>query len=146
MVYLLLPTAFISNQDLVPPPPPSVLFLPSLGDSISVTMRLPPNPPSAVLSLFVLFLPQLTTGVSIDCENIRAKDTPFNFKALDAVHSLYQVIEHQVTRKTTTFTFNICRPLGRQKGVPSDEDCPNGSRGGSAPWSYLCASKCPKSR
>lgn len=111
---------------------------PSLSAPCRLTMRLLPSPPSPLTSLLLL-LPSLITGLSINCEDIRVEKTPFNFKPLDGPHSLYSVKEHPNTIKTTTFTFNICRPLERQKGVPSDEDCPNGSRGKSACYLLSCA-------
>lgn len=92
-------------------------------------MRLPPDHPTSVFISLFLLLPSITIALSIDCEHIRVKDTSFNFKPLDAPHSLYSVKEHPNIIKTTTFTFNICRPLERQKGVPRDEYCPHGSRG-----------------
>ena len=88
-------------------------------------MRLPRHRPTTVSSLILfLLLPSLTTAVSIDCSDVREDDTSWNFKELDGPHSLYRISEEEAQIINTTFTFNICRPLGKTKGVPKEEDCP----------------------
>lgn len=81
------------------------------------------------LSLLSLLLPSIVAAISIDCGNIRVEQKSFNIEQLEGPHSLYKVLEHPNNIKNTTFTFDICRPLKKTKGVPKDEDCPNGSRG-----------------
>ncbi|KAK3168705.1 hypothetical protein OEA41_005153 [Lepraria neglecta] len=90
-------------------------------------MRLPSHPPTTLSCLFLL-LPSLATAISLDCSDIRVDRTPFNLKPLDGPHNIYKVKEHPNSITNTTFTINICRPLEKNKGVPKDEDCPNGSR------------------
>ena len=91
-------------------------------------MRLPRHQPTTILSL-ILLLPSLVTSISITCDHIRADGTSWNFEKLGGPHSLYTIDEHDSKIKNTTFTFDVCQPLSKTKGVPKDEDCPNNSRG-----------------
>ena len=107
-----------------------LLFLSRLSSHLDLTciMRLPSHSPTTLSCLFLL-LPSLATAISLDCSDIRVDRTPFNLKPLDGPHNIYKVKEHPNSITNTTFTINICRPLEKTKGVPKDEDCPNGSRG-----------------
>ena len=91
-------------------------------------MRLTSHHPTTFSSL-VLLLPSLVASISIDCSDIRRDKTSWNFKDLDDERSLSVLNEHETKIINTTFTFNICRPLGKTRGVPKDEDCPNHTNG-----------------
>ena len=108
----------------------NLLFFSRLSSHLDLTciMRLPSHPPTTLSCLFLL-LPSLATAISLDCSDIRVDRTPFDLKPLDGPHNIYKVKEHPNSITNTTFTINICRPLTKNKDVPKDEDCPNGSRG-----------------
>ena len=110
----------------------NLLFFSRLSSHLDLAciMRLPSHPPTTLSYLFLLLLlPSLATAISLDCSDIRVDRTPFNLEPLDGPHNIYKVKEHPNSITNTTFTINICRPLKKNKGVPKDEDCPNGSRG-----------------
>ncbi|MCJ1416384.1 hypothetical protein MMC32_002719 [Xylographa parallela] len=84
---------------------------------------LTPNP---FLSIAVL-LPSLASAINLDCENIITDGTRFNLKALGGPHQVAMIQEYPPTKLDTFFKFNICTPLKKKKGVPKEEDCPNGT-------------------
>ena len=88
-----------------------------------------PNPSTATPTLLLFLLPFLASAISLDCSDIRDKEVSFNLKALAGPHSIYKIQDHANSYQNTTFTIDICAPLKKTKGVPKDEDCPNGSRG-----------------
>ena len=81
------------------------------------------------LSSVILLIPSLAIAISLDCKDVRVDGVSFNFKPLGGPHSLYRIKEQSNGFKNTTFTLDICQALGKQKGVPEGEECPNGSNG-----------------
>lgn len=96
-------------------------------------MRLPRQRPTTSISL-ILLLPILAIAVSLDCSDIRDDKTSWNLEELGGPHSLYTVNEHASKIRNTTFTFDICKPLVKTKGIPKDEDCPNHTWGNYTHW------------
>ena len=84
---------------------------------------------STRLSSVILLIPSLAIALSLNCKDVRADGVSFNFKPLGGPHSLYRIKEHSNGIINTTFTLDICQALGKQKGVPEGEECPNGSHG-----------------
>ena len=84
---------------------------------------------STPLSSVILLIPSLAIAISLDCTDVRVDGVSFNFKPLGGPHSLYRIKEQHNGIINTTFTLDICQALGKQKGVPEGEECPNGSNG-----------------
>ena len=84
---------------------------------------------STRLSSVILLIPSLAIAISLNCKDVRVDGVSFNFKPLGGPHSLYRIKEHSTGIINTTFTLDICQALGKQKGVPEGEECPNGSNG-----------------
>ncbi|KAI4248881.1 MAG: hypothetical protein L6R40_000893 [Gallowayella cf. fulva] len=68
--------------------------------------------------------------MSLDCSNIRDDKQSFDISALGNPISVMTSEDHSPspTMTNTTFTIDICKPLKKAKGIPKEEDCPNGSR------------------
>ncbi|KAL8803035.1 MAG: hypothetical protein Q9182_003405 [Xanthomendoza sp. 2 TL-2023] len=68
--------------------------------------------------------------MNLDCSNIRDDKQSFDISALGNPISVMTSEDHSPspTMTNTTFTIDICKPLKKAKGIPKEEDCPNGSR------------------
>lgn len=82
---------------------------------------------SALLASLILLLP--TFGLASSVCDFRIDEKTFNLHPLGKPHSVVWVQNlNPITIKTkTTFTIDLCRPLRKLKGVPSEEQCPNGT-------------------
>ncbi|KAL8943220.1 MAG: hypothetical protein Q9216_001208 [Gyalolechia sp. 2 TL-2023] len=80
----------------------------------------------------LLLLPSLAYSITLDCKDIRDNKQSFDVSALGNPISVMHSQDHSPspTRTNTTFTVDICKPLKRGKGIPSEEDCPMGSQAG----------------
>ena len=110
---------------------PAVPSLPhDLGCPINSRMRLEASPPRVVLFIILLF-PSLCLTQGLDCTHARADKQSWNFGDLDGPVSVMTSEDHAPSPKltNTTFTVDVCKPLQKAKGIPKDEDCPNGTRG-----------------
>ncbi|KAL9604909.1 MAG: hypothetical protein Q9179_001675 [Wetmoreana sp. 5 TL-2023] len=78
----------------------------------------------------LLLLPSLASAVNLDCSQIRADKQSFDVSALGTPISVMTSEDNSPspTMTNTTFTIDICKPLKKAKGIPKEEDCPNGSR------------------
>lgn len=87
-----------------------------------------PNP-SLLLSVLLPLL-QLAAAVSIDCDHIRVDGKKFDLSKLAGRHS---VTVHDTSRPpaeyNTTWTLDLCAPLKKIKGIPNEDQCPQGTRG-----------------
>ena len=94
-------------------------------------MRLRKRTPILQTSTLLVFLPSLASSVNFDCSDIRDKGKGFDISPLDGPKSVMTSVDKapNPTMTNTTFTMDICHPLEKAKGVPKEEDCPNGSRG-----------------
>ncbi|KAL8702267.1 MAG: hypothetical protein Q9224_000092, partial [Gallowayella concinna] len=81
-------------------------------------------------STILLLLPALASTMYFDCSNIRDHKQSFDISALGNPISVMTSEDHSPspTMTNTTFTIDICRPLRKAKGIPKEEDCPNGSQ------------------
>ncbi|KAL8694940.1 MAG: hypothetical protein Q9218_000511 [Villophora microphyllina] len=81
-------------------------------------------------SVVLFFLPCLACAFSLDCSDIRDNKQSFDISALGNPISVMTSEDHfpTPTMTNTTFTIDICKPLKKAKGIPKEEDCPNGSR------------------
>ncbi|KAL9019815.1 MAG: hypothetical protein Q9185_002959 [Variospora sp. 1 TL-2023] len=87
--------------------------------------------PTAILRRYGLFLfPTLAYAMNLDCSDIRDNKQSFDVSALGSPISVMTSEDHDPspTMTNTTFTIDICKPLRKAKGIPKEEDCPNGSR------------------
>ncbi|KAL8852560.1 MAG: hypothetical protein Q9221_002556 [Calogaya cf. arnoldii] len=68
--------------------------------------------------------------MNLDCTSIRDDKQSFDLSALGNPISVMTSEDHSPspTKTNTTFTIDICQKLEKAKGVPKEEDCPNGSR------------------
>ncbi|KAL8737742.1 MAG: hypothetical protein Q9181_001399, partial [Wetmoreana brouardii] len=87
----------------------------------------------------LLLLPFLASAVNLDCSRIRADKQSFDISALGNPISVMTSKDNSPspTMTNTTFTIDICKPLKKAKGIPKEEDCPNGSRGAYADERYI---------
>jgi len=93
-------------------------------------MRLPSGPADAAILSTVLF-PLLAAAVgSINCDLVIAgKDrTTFNLHELGGPRSVVHRVDEGPSYTNTTYTIDICKPLGKVKHVKADDQCPNGTR------------------
>ena len=67
--------------------------------------------------------------MSFDCSNIRDNKQSFDISPLETPISVMTTEDHSPspTMTNTTFTIDICKPLKKAKGIPKEEDCPNGT-------------------
>lgn len=82
---------------------------------------------STLLASLILLLP--TFGSASNVCDFRLGGKTFNLHPLEKPHSVVWIQElFPATIMTkTTFTIDLCRPLHRLKGVPSEEQCPHGT-------------------
>ncbi|KAI4286943.1 MAG: hypothetical protein L6R35_003803 [Caloplaca aegaea] len=86
---------------------------------------------TAILRRYGLLLfPTLAYAMNLDCSDIRDNKQSFDVSALGSPISVMTSEDHDPspTMTNTTFTIDICKPLRKAKGIPKEEDCPNGSR------------------
>ncbi|KAG9244367.1 autophagy protein-like protein Atg27 [Calycina marina] len=92
-------------------------------------MRVLPCRPLEATIISTLLLPFLATAQGLDCEHLRADKIGFNLKKLGGAHSVVHNVDHGgISTTNTTYTLDICRPLGKVKSIPAEKQCPNGSR------------------
>lgn len=77
-----------------------------------------------------LTLPSLIlAAASFDCSDIVKDKIRFNLKPLGGPHVVHWIEDEELIIHNHTYTIDICQPLKRTKGVPTDQECPLGSRG-----------------
>jgi len=92
-------------------------------------MRLPGRPgDAAILSAFLLPFLANATG-NFDCEDVVLDGISFDFIELGGARSVITSGNNGASIHNTTYTINICEPLGKPKGVDPKIQCPNGTRG-----------------
>jgi hypothetical protein len=93
-------------------------------------MRLPRSPADAAI-LSTLFFPLLSAAAgNIDCNHIRVDTTSFDLSKLGGPKSvMHSWNKGENSYQNTTYTIDICKPLGKANNIPADEQCPNGTRG-----------------
>jgi len=91
-------------------------------------MQLPGRPgDAAILSAFLLPFLANATG-NFDCGDIVLDHIPFDFSELGGARSVITSVDKGASIHNTTYTVNICKPLGKVKGVDPKIQCPNGTR------------------
>lgn len=124
---------------LVPPPARQGLFRPPLvsGRLSKATMRLPGASADATILSAVLF-PILAAAVgNIDCTHVVVDHTRFDLEKLGGARSVVHRVDEGPSFINTTYTIDICKPLGKAKDVNPDDQCPNGTRCRSPPLSSI---------
>ncbi|KAL8930103.1 MAG: hypothetical protein Q9172_000188 [Xanthocarpia lactea] len=68
--------------------------------------------------------------MGFDCSSVRDDKQSFDISALGKPISVMKSENHSPspTMTNTTFTIDICKNLEKAKGIPKEEDCPNGTR------------------
>lgn len=82
---------------------------------------------AAILSTIIFPLLAAATG-NIDCGHVLVDDTLFNLKELGGARSVIHSVDQGPSFTNTTYTIDICRPLGKAKHVNAEDQCPNGTR------------------
>ncbi|KIV97393.1 hypothetical protein PV10_01149 [Exophiala mesophila] len=84
---------------------------------------------TASLLSIPLFISQLATAVSLQCDNVQLDKKKFDLSKLSGRHSVWV---HDTSRPpaeyNTTWTINLCEPLEKLDGIPSRNQCPAGTR------------------
>ena len=81
-------------------------------------------------STLLLLSPIFALAITLDCTHMRDSNHGWDLSPLSGPKSVqYSQTLSDPTMTNTTFTIDICKPLKKKKGVPSAEDCENGSRG-----------------
>lgn len=70
---------------------------------------------------------------SFDCSKVVSQGVQWNLKELGGDRTVHWVREDGVITKNTTFTIDICKPIGKKKGVDKDDQCQGGTRGENHP-------------
>jgi hypothetical protein len=65
---------------------------------------------------------------NIDCTKVVVDKTPFNLKELGGPRSVVHRVDEGPSFTNTTYTIDICRPLGKAKHVNTEDQCPNRTR------------------
>lgn len=82
---------------------------------------------TAILS--TLLFPIIAAAVgNIDCTRIVVDKTNFNLKELGGPHSVVHGVDEGPSFSNTTYTIDLCRPLGKAKNVNSEDQCPSNTR------------------
>jgi autophagy-related protein 27 len=91
-------------------------------------MRLPDASADAAILSAILF-PLLAAAVgNIDCTHVVVDDTPFDLEKLGGARSVVHSVPEGPSFTNTTYTIDICKPLGKAKDVNAEDQCPNGTR------------------
>ena len=88
-------------------------------------MWLPRSSADAAIVSTLLFPFLSAAAGNLPCDHIRVGGKSFNLEELGGARS----IMHHYENHNTTFTVDICKPLGKVKNAPAEEQCPNGTRG-----------------
>lgn len=85
----------------------------------------------SVSPFIALLFPCLTLGLTLDCKDARDDGVSWDLGELGGPISVMtsEDLLPGTTMKNTTFSVDICKPLQKAKGIPKQEDCPNGTRG-----------------
>ncbi|KAL8915168.1 MAG: hypothetical protein Q9171_000287 [Xanthocarpia ochracea] len=105
-----------------------ILYFPVPRPSISMRVR---KYTSILCPITIhLLLPTFTYAMSFDCSSVRDDKQSFDISALGKPISVMTSEDNSPspTMTNTTFTVDICKPLKKAKGIPKEEDCPNGTR------------------
>ena len=92
-------------------------------------MRLPGSAADTAILSTILF-PIFSAAVgNIDCTRVVVNKIPFNLKELGGARSVVHSVDLGPSHTNTTYTIDICKPLGKAKDVNKDDQCPHGTRG-----------------
>jgi len=94
-------------------------------------MRLPRGPADAAILSTLLFPFISAAAGNIVCDLIVVDKVAFNLSPLGGPRSVMHSVDTGPAFHNTTYTIDICRNLGKvpSKEIPTDEQCPNGTRG-----------------
>lgn len=81
-----------------------------------------------------MLLPAIVSGITLDCENIRAGGQSFNLKKLGGPKTVHDVAWESPSIQNTTFTIDLCAPLERDADAKKGDDCPTGTRVCAREW------------
>jgi hypothetical protein len=91
-------------------------------------MRLPGGAADTAI-LSALIFPMLAAAAgNIDCSKVIVKESHFNLETLGGARSIMHGVEEGPSSTNTTYTIDICKPLGKAKHVDPEDQCPHGTR------------------
>lgn len=82
---------------------------------------------TAILSTILFPIFSVAVG-NIDCTRVVVNKIPFNLKELGGARSVVHSVDLGPSHTNTTYTIDICKPLGKAKDVKKDDQCPHGTR------------------
>lgn len=82
---------------------------------------------AALLSTIIFPLFAAATG-NIDCSKVVVDDARFDLRELGGARSVVHSVDQGPSFANTTYTVDICRPLGKAKHIEPKDQCPNGTR------------------
>jgi hypothetical protein len=65
---------------------------------------------------------------NIDCGRVVVDKQSFDLRELGGARSVVHSVDNGVSYTNTTYTIDVCRPLGKAKHVKPEDQCPNGTR------------------
>ena len=91
-------------------------------------MRLPGGAADTAI-LSALIFPMLAAAAgNIDCSKVVVDKSHFNLETLGGARSIMHGVKEGSSSTNTTYTIDICKPLGKAKHVAPEDQCPHGTR------------------
>jgi hypothetical protein len=91
-------------------------------------MRFPGGAADTAILSTILF-PLLAAAVgNIDCSKVVVDRILFDLSELGGARSVVHRVDEGPSFTNTTYTIDICKPLGKAKNVKGDDQCPHGTR------------------
>lgn len=103
------------------------------------------RPQSSLLhtAAFLLSVPSfIHASPGLDCSKIVSQGVQWSLKELGGDRTVHWVREDGVIRKNTTFTIDICKPIGKKKDLKPEEQCQGGTNGENS--RHLIEACCPR--
>ena len=94
-------------------------------------MRLPGAPADTAIFSTILFPLLATAYGGFDCNRVVLDNgnAKYDFHELGGARAVMHGFDNIQSWKNTTYTLDLCRPLGKARNRPKGEQCPNGTRG-----------------
>lgn len=113
---------------------------------VLLTMRLPGGSADTAILSGLLFPMLAVAAGNLVCNQIVVDKTlTFNLEELGGPRSIVHRVDEGPSFTNTTYTIDICRPLGKAAHVKPENQCPHGTRrkllclvASRAPWSRAC--------
>lgn len=76
----------------------------------------------------------VSVSASFDCADVVNQRVKWNLKELGGPRTVHWVWDEEPSIHNFTFELDICKPIGRHKGVPAQNECAGGTRGRFLVW------------